>query len=82
MGFLGGFFWVGFYCQPCLRNKAQERNGLLGCCWFVCGFLFDGLVAAHAARPEGAVEVDKEDAGLFEDEREIRHLVLKEVKEF
>ncbi len=71
------FFGRVFYCQPCLRHKAQERDGLLGCRWFVCGFLFDGLVAAHAARPEGAVEVDKEDAGLFEDEREVRHLVLK-----
>ncbi len=75
MGFVG---WV-FYCQPCLRHKAQERDGLLGCCWLVCGFLFDGFVAAHAARPEGAVEVDKEDAGLFEDERKVRHLILKEI---
>jgi hypothetical protein len=77
--FIGGFFGWVFYCQPCLRHKAQERDRLLGCrCrWFVCGFLFDDLVASHAARPEGAVEVDKEDPGLFEDEREIRHLILK-----
>ncbi len=29
MGFLGGFFWVGFYCQPCLGQPEAGGGGAL-----------------------------------------------------
>jgi hypothetical protein len=36
--FLGGFFWVGFYCQPCFQALLAAENG---------GFLATYYWAAH-----------------------------------